>query len=152
MRERESVIALLTPLAAQVETVAGYWFSSEFSDPGEDWCHDCAHKHADKLRAKHPDVRVDGGWTQEHDSQPFCKGCGARIDCTPTDEMVDSEIDHFAERCDGAIPPDVALDLLNIFENAESQPDRVEPLERIAAWIVETLSPTAKPGTEEQGK
>lgn len=42
-------------------------------------------------------VSVDGGWGIESDSARFCECCGCRLDFSPTDTFVESELEHFEE-------------------------------------------------------
>lgn len=104
--------------AATVETQPCYWFSSQFDIPGTDWCFNCAKKRADELRAKHPDVVIDGGWDVEKDSPPYCEGCGRRLEYSPTDYCTEQELAHFAGFRFRKMSPDMAYDLVRIFENA----------------------------------
>lgn len=141
----EGVAKMLAPLSARCETVQGYWFDrrAEGANIDANYCLKCAEAEAEKLRAAHPKVhpdwyRPDGGWTTDHDTPPFCEGCGARIDYTPTDECTNYEVDHFISSRKGTIGEGVAFELVQIFENVTES--REKDIARIAWWAYCTLT------------
>lgn len=66
-----------------------------------DYCRECADTVAGLLRVEYPQeaeqagLQVDGGWGTDHDSPPFCEGCGVRLLGSLTDYGVTQELDHF---------------------------------------------------------
>ncbi len=66
------------------------------------FCLRCARKKLAEIRKKHRylarkvSMCVDGGWSTDHDSPPYCHTCGATLEGSLTDHGVESEIEHFA--------------------------------------------------------
>lgn len=144
------LIDRLRGLGASVETWPGYWFSSDFEDAGSDWCLDCAEKRAEELRAEHPNVFVDGGWTQDHDSQPFCEGCERRLNCTPTDYFVEEELRHFSTFRFRKITPHRAFEIVRIVERARCLKDK-EALRVVIERTVRALRKAPRTAARKRG-
>lgn len=114
----EQAADMLRTSAETVHVEDCHWISDSDNYP-EDYCFDCATAIAERgvVDTVHGDmVTVDGGWRSEHDSPPYCEGCGARLGYSPTDYCTGAEIDNYLEYWDDDIRPEEALDLLNIFE------------------------------------
>ena len=106
MRDRISDRAAGAP-----ERLSCHWFGADFHDPCENFCRACAKKLVDQKYAADPKrfvylygdcdtaeeryrAAIDGGWSTDHDSRPYCVTCGEPLDGTLTDSGVDDEIDH----------------------------------------------------------
>lgn len=67
-------------------------------DEATNFCHDCCVAKVEEIVAVHPKeaarvgLCVDGGWSMEHDSTPFCETCGAKLDGSLTDYGTDEEL------------------------------------------------------------
>ncbi len=102
--------------AGAPEPLACHWFGADFHDASLDYCRDCAEKIVDAEFAKDPerfeelygewetaeeryDAAIDGGWSTEHDSPPYCEDCGARLEGTLSDSGADDEIDVLTGDC-----------------------------------------------------
>ncbi len=66
-------------------------------DKGESYCYGCAKKRVDELLKENPEgeFEVDGGWSREGDSVPFCDECGVRLWNDFTFEACEMELEHF---------------------------------------------------------
>lgn len=101
--------------AAAQERKAAHWIhgANELDDPdagteGDDFCFDCCEKRVALLRERHPercdylDLCVDGGWTSETDSPPYCCDCGAMLEGSLTEYGVEQELDALLTYQDAA--------------------------------------------------
>lgn len=83
-----------------VESRFGRWLETEDGDAnGGDFCTECAEaKQAENIASGDPYVCIDG-WDEasESDSQPVCERCGCILECSPTTEMLEREIEYLAE-------------------------------------------------------
>lgn len=67
-------------------------------DEGTNYCRPCCEKAVRKIRKSHPkeardvNICVDGGWSTDHDSPPYCETCGVPLDGDLTDCGVEEEI------------------------------------------------------------
>jgi hypothetical protein len=71
-----------------------YWFRAAFHTPSDDFCWDCALEVAMGKGLSEEDAarEVDGGWDIEHDSPPFCEGCGVKLSGALTESGADEEL------------------------------------------------------------
>lgn len=92
--------------AAKFEPQDAYWIHG--ADDGSDYCRPCAlievMKEVARFRRlpktekrKRDKPSLDGGWSVEHDSTPFCESCGALLEGCLTDYGCEAELDHFTE-------------------------------------------------------
>ena len=108
------------------DSSACHWFGADFHDAGENFCRACAEKLVDQKFAADPkrfvylygdcdtdeeryDAAIDGGWSTEHDSPPYCVTCGETLDGTLTDTGVDDEIDALTDGAGPQTPHDWAM-------------------------------------------
>lgn len=94
---------------------ACYWFDDDFHDAGRDYCRDCAEKLVDEKHGADPQrfeelygesesdeerysAAIDGGFDTEHDSPPYCEGCGIALSGNLTEYGVDEELETIAGR------------------------------------------------------
>lgn len=95
-----------------------HWFSGDAPgweyDAGQDFCSECAEAVLELFYEEHPEleerdedgevdreartVQIDGGWSTDHDSLPFCEECGRRLTGHLTEYGVEQELEHFAEK------------------------------------------------------
>ena len=102
--------------AGAPERLDCYWFGADFNDASLDYCRDCAEKFVDEEFTKDPksfdelygecetaeeryDAAIDGGWSTEHDSPPYCEGCGAKLDGNLNESGADEEIETLTGDC-----------------------------------------------------
>lgn len=101
-------------------------------DEGSDFCRECAEAKIAAYLEAHPDsddeIGLDGGWGSDHDSQPRCDTCGAKLAGSLTDYGVDSEIEHFETyrpyECEGWEALGDAVDLLADHDPADARVSR----------------------------
>lgn len=77
-------------------------------DAGSNFCCECAEALIELFYEAHPeldpdaeDLYLDGGWSTEHDSPPFCEECGTRLAGSLTNYGVDQELEHFEDYAPG---------------------------------------------------
>lgn len=76
-----------------------YWITGDHGDSGGEYCRECAAKKCSELNASKPREHweVDGGFSLENDSLPFCETCSKRLDGSLTQYGCTVEVDHFTE-------------------------------------------------------
>lgn len=91
-----------------------YWFGGDFHDAGQDFCLDCAKALVDEKYAADPKrfedlygecedaeeryrAAIDGGFSIEHDSLPWCETCGAKLSGSLTGYGADQMIEAYTE-------------------------------------------------------
>lgn len=78
------VIRALEPLAT-IEPRAPYWMAH--GDQGPTYCRPCGMRRVSRHRE-----RLDGGWSQEEDSQSLCDDCHALLEHTLTSYGIEHEL------------------------------------------------------------
>lgn len=108
------------------ERLSCHWFDGDFHDAGENFCRACAEKLVDQKYASDPKrfaylydecdtaeeryyAAIDGGWSTEHDSPPYCETCGETLGGTLTDYGVDEEVDALTDGAGPLSPHDWAM-------------------------------------------
>ena len=94
--ETKKCDALFEAAAARVEAWPNHWITGADID---DYCYECAVKRLDELKQSDPtgEYILDGGWSSESDSTPFCGTCDKLLDGSLTQCGCESEIEHFME-------------------------------------------------------
>lgn len=133
-----------------------YWVAhvSEFApgevdcEAGSNFCLECCEKMVYDIHLRFPDsalefgIAVDGGWCTDHDSQPYCHTCGAKLQGSLTSAGADEE---FEALCDYAKPDPNDVEgwdaLLNVVETHTYFPMFIsihtminEDPEKVAFW------------------
>ena len=67
---------------------------------------------------------IDGGWSTEHDSAPFCEGCGRLLEGSLTNYGISEEVEHFAAFRFRKMTPIRAFELERIFDRAAYVEDK----------------------------
>ena len=98
--------AKLTELAKEYSLTIedAYWLEDAYDD--QEYCHGCAQKILLEVLPDYEYARVCGGYGGlEMDGPLYCagEGCGKQLDCTLTDEGIESELEYY--RKGGAIMP-----------------------------------------------
>lgn len=94
-----------------------HWFSGDEPgwphDAGQEFCGECAEAILDLFYEEYPelderyedgeidraarDIVLDGGWSTDHDSLPYCDECGCQLNGSLTDYGVEQELEHFSD-------------------------------------------------------
>lgn len=105
---------------------------------GDNFCPDCCEEMVEKISASHPkeaeevDLCVDGGWTTDHDSTPFCETCGARLQHTLTDYGVSEELAALTSDCAPSFDqPNGWLEMASAVENLRRDDPRWRAIARV---------------------
>lgn len=126
----------LAPIARRCRQRPAHWVSGPDSEVycngGNDFCFSCARAIIRNARRRDHKRRcyyfLDGGWRTEHDTPPYCSGCGVKLDGCLTSHGVQSELDYFLES--GVRPGnlDDAACILEMLTNLDwaEEPDEVE--------------------------
>lgn len=118
---------------AQVELDC-HWVGGR--DDGAEYCYDCCEEEVRKLRRENPeeaaDIEIDGGPSTDHDSQPFCNTCGAKLTGSLTEHGVGAELAHFLEN-----PPDFDSpeEWAEVEKAVMNLSDRDPRWKEIARWV-----------------
>lgn len=80
-------------------------------DEATDFCRLCCAKKVCEILKKHPgaNVSVDGGWSVEHDSPPYCEACGVTLDGTLTEYGIEREVEAQTSRAESLAPLDWSM-------------------------------------------
>ncbi|WP_370677574.1 hypothetical protein [Pleomorphomonas sp. PLEO] len=116
---------ILRDLAWQLSKVAQetkpcHWISTPDGDQGDDWCPDCGNYKVRNLRRhdrrRRREYILDGGWCTDHDSMPFCAGCGSILSGSLTSYGSAEELAYYLENGLSETPRVDAIYLAEIME------------------------------------